>query len=66
MTASRHPLFTEPSQHKVLELYPESETFGPSFGNRRANRRRFRQPWGNPSREACASPVADEALCDCG
>ena len=67
MSLIRKILFTDESPRRVLDLDEQEEAFGPTYGNRRANGRRFRQPWSHQHRDAAVTaPDAGGACCVAG
>jgi hypothetical protein len=62
-------LFTEDSPQHVLDLDTDEQAFGPTYGNRRANGRQFREAWTRRDRRiANASSNAVDAcnIAGCG
>jgi hypothetical protein len=52
MSLLRKFLFTDESPKLVLDLDKEAQSFGPTYGNRRANGKQFRAPWSDRGRNA--------------
>ena len=67
MSLLRNFLFTDESPKLFLDLDKEARAFGPTYGNRRANGKQFREPWTH-RKPANAMPAAiDEcSVAGCG
>jgi hypothetical protein len=60
MSSFKRFLFTDDSPKLVLDL--DEKAFGASYGNRRANGKKFREPWTRRDRKiASAASVAADA-----
>lgn len=63
MNLPRKYLYTDDAPAHELDLDPPA-AFGPTYGNRGANGKRFRQPWSHQHRKL-ANPLPREAELPC-
>ncbi|HEY2344842.1 MAG TPA: hypothetical protein VGH80_03040 [Xanthomonadaceae bacterium] len=59
MSLFKSQMFIEDASFAGPDFDRDGDAFGPSYGNRLASRRQFREPWQSLSRELPA-PVADD------